>query len=179
MTYFGNGEREHWTSQQCPFVWQSLGKGYPSSRTDTRKTGRNDHHKSDMSVPSGEAPDLVITQTHLFARFKILLNTPPLPDCFDHLGKCCAKSRKNEVIRLLLWIVKTTTDEQEVSAIILPLVEHGHNRPIVETRPLKSIIHTQSLPIAGKPGESFRFCHCHLFAPRSGLYAHWLVARYR
>jgi hypothetical protein len=87
MTDFGNSERDDWTSQQPILMEWSLGGGYPRSRTDTRKTGLDDHHKCYVSVPSREASNLVITQTHPFAYFKILLNMPPLSERFDHFGK--------------------------------------------------------------------------------------------
>jgi site-specific DNA recombinase len=106
-------------------------------------------------------------------------NFPPLPYRLDHLGKRGALRGKHEVICFLLRIVKTATDEQKVSSIVLPLMQDRHDRPIKQSRSFGAFAHTEPLPIVGVKHKGFGLSHRHPFATIGSLYPHRLITCHR
>jgi hypothetical protein len=85
-----------------------------------------------VPVPADEAPHFVVVHAEIFAVFKIFLNMPSGTNGFDHLWQGSSLWGKDKVVRFLRWIVYTATNEQPMSSIILPLVQHGDDGPVEE-----------------------------------------------
>src|SRR2546429_4482116 len=129
-----------------------------------------------MAIPADEAPHLVLSKAHRFARFKIIFYAPSCSNRLHHLLKRCAFGSKDEIIGLLFGIVDAATKEQPVASIILPVVQDRHASPIEEPWPLGSIPHGEPLPILIMQQQSLNLADLNLPASSVlGSYPHRLV----
>jgi len=85
-----------------------------------------------VPVPTDEAPHFVVVHAEIFAVFKMFLNMPSGTNGLDHFWQSGSLRGKDKVVRFLGWIVHVATNEQPVSSIILPLVQHGDDGPVEE-----------------------------------------------
>src|SRR5258708_30491714 len=169
MAHFGNGQRKQRAGWRCSFYLGRL-SGEPALRsTNACKTCLNDHDERNISIPGGEAPDFVIGEPHFFPCLETFFNFPSRSDRLHHLRKRRAQRGKDEVICLVLRIVQWATHEQKVLAVLFTPMQHGHDCPIEQSRPLGSVAHRDPLPILGVKRKGLRLRHCHPFATGSRL----------
>src|SRR5258708_401962 len=65
----------------------------------------------------------------------------------DHLWQGGSLRGKDKVVRFLGRIVHAAANEQPMSSIILPLVQHGDDSPVEEPGAFGTFAHGQVLPI--------------------------------
>jgi len=176
MAYFGNGERKEGTGRRCSFSLGRLSGEYASRSTNACKTCLDDHDERYVPVPTMVATHFVILQAHFFPCLETFFNAPSRSDRLDHLGKRGAHWGKDEVVGFFARIVETTANQQEVSSIILPPMEHGHQRPIEPSWSLGAVTHRDPLPIIGVKRECLGLGHRHAFAALCGRYPHGFIA---
>lgn len=148
MTHFGDGEGKQGTGGRRFLMRGRLSGEYPGRCANTCQAGLNDHDERNVPIPGRPTSDLVILQAHIFPYLETFFNSPSLPNCFDHFGKCGADWSKDEVVGFLARIVQTTTDEQKVLLIIFTPMQHRLHCPIEESWPFRAVAHRKSLPIA-------------------------------
>src|SRR6266566_8642432 len=89
----------------------------------------------------------VVVHAEIFAVFKMFLNMPSGTNGLDHFWQSGSLRGKDKGVRFLGWIVHVATNEQPVSSIILPLVQHGDDGPVEEPGAFGAFAHWQALPI--------------------------------
>src|SRR5207244_12879305 len=122
------------------------------------------------------AAHLVMTQPHLFRVFKIGLNMPSGSYRFHHLRARGCRFRENEVVALLLRAADAATDEQEVTSIILPTMEHTNQSPTEETWAFGPLPHREAVPLHLIWHRLFDQSSFFSLAPHWELEGHWFRA---
>src|SRR5258708_35901634 len=130
------------------------------------KIGESQQYERNVPVPADVATHFVVVHAEIFAVFKNFLNMPSGANGLDHFWQGGSLWGKDKVVRLLRWIVYTATNEQPMSSIILPLVEHRNDGPVEEPGAFGTFAHGQSLPIPIVNDD--RFDQRSLFASPSG-----------
>ena len=142
MMHFGTRESKHRRAFARCREWEAKGH-----RTNSCQVSSSQQHEGDMPVPANEATNFVVIQAHIFGVLKIFLNVPSGSNRLDHLRKCGATWSAHEVVCLLKRISGATTNEQPMASIIFPSVQHGHDRPVKESRTFAALAHREALPV--------------------------------
>jgi hypothetical protein len=100
-----------------------------------------------VPVPTDEATNLVVIQSHVFGVFKILFDMKAGANGPHHLLQGGFWWGEHEIVALLLRISDTAADEKPMASIIFPLVQHGNDGPVEEPGPFGSLTHPEAVPI--------------------------------
>src|SRR5258708_8141121 len=133
MAHFWGGQGKHGRSSG-KFRRSRRRRGETFCRANACKVSKSQEYKRNVSVPTDEAPHFVVVHAEIFAVFKIFLNMPSGANSLNHFWQRGSLRGKDKVVRFLGRISKAATNEQPMSSIILPLMEHGDDGPIEEPR---------------------------------------------
>src|SRR5205807_7562119 len=154
MAHFRNGQGKRRRSRRRP-RGHRRGSGATGEDTNPCKVRKSQQDERDVPVPTNEAANLIVVQSDIFAVFKILLNMPSGANGLDHLWQGGSFRGKDEVVRFLVGISEATANEQPMSSIILPLVQHRNDCPVEEPGAFGAFAHRKPLPIAIREHERF------------------------
>src|SRR5439155_16257279 len=128
------------------------------------------HQERNVTITPAPTPELVVVQAHIRRVCKIFLDVPPRPEGLHHLMQRGGRWPEDEVVREVLRIAQTPTQQEPVPSILLPLMQDRHARPVKQPGTFGPFAHREALPLVLLEQERWHVTDVHLSASSGRLH---------